>query len=98
MFTSMKRVIKFRYLLVASIFTAVTGALVPYYLATPDVSLILLWGFSLGVLWFALLVAAVFWYRWKGLWLIIGAPLAFYWPIAFEMLRRACAQNINACP
>jgi hypothetical protein len=96
--TEMKRPIKFRHLLGASIVTAVSGVFAPRYLAAPDVLLMLVWSLSLAAVWFAFLVAAAFWYKWRGLWLLVGAPLVFYWPIGFKMLEWACAQNVNACP
>ena len=95
--TEMKRPIKFRHLLGASIVAALSGVFAPRYLAAPDVLLMLVWSFSLAAIWFAFLVAAVFWYKWRGLWLLVGAPLVFYWPIGFKMLEWACAQNVNAC-
>ena len=47
---------------------------------------------------FALVIAAISWHRWRGLWLLVSVPLLVYWPFAFWLLVRACAQNINACP
>jgi hypothetical protein len=63
-----------------------------------DVGAILLRNLALGVLWCALLAAAISSYRWRGLWLLVTVPLLLYWPIGFWLLERACRQNINACP
>jgi len=57
----------------------------------------LLWNLALGIMWCALVVATIFWHRWRGLWLLVCAPLLVYWPVAFWLMDRACAQNINAC-
>jgi len=89
--------IRFQTLLVASVVVALGAAFIPRYLG-PDVSLMLLWNLALGVLWFALVIAAISWHRWRGLWLLVSVPLLVYWPFAFWLLVRACAQNINACP
>jgi len=88
--------IKFRTLLAASVAVALGAALIPRYLG-PDVSLMLLWNLALGIMWCALVVATIFWHRWRGLWLLVCAPLLVYWPVAFWLMDRACAQNINAC-
>lgn len=32
------------------------------------------------LLWIGLLITAVVKHRWRGLWLLLGAPLALFWP------------------
>jgi hypothetical protein len=94
--TVMSTPVKFRTLLAASVAVALGAALTPRYLG-PDVSLMLLWNLALGILWCALVVATIFWHHWRGLWLLVCAPLLIYWPLAFWLAARACEQNVNAC-
>jgi hypothetical protein len=53
---------------------------------------------SLSVFWVAMLGGGLYRYHWRGLWILIGAPFALYYPYLFSMLDRACSQNIKACP
>lgn len=79
-----------------------------YLLFTTIVALIgfaLSWGgtfsplsFWLAIVWLILLVVGLFTYRWKGLWLLIGSPLALMWPAAGFAIASACAENIAKCP
>ena len=52
-------------------------------------------GFSL--VWLAMLGGGLYRYRSRGLWILIGAPFALYYPYWFYMLDRGCSQNIKAC-
>jgi hypothetical protein len=52
----------------------------------------------LAVVWLAMLGGGLYRYRWRGLWILIGAPLALYYPYLFYSIARACSQNIKACP
>jgi len=36
--------------------------------------------FALVLLWLGLLITGFFQHRWRGLWLLTGAPLALFWP------------------
>jgi hypothetical protein len=38
--------------------------------------------FTLLLLWIGLVVAGLMRYRLRGLWLLTGAPLALFWPVA----------------
>ena len=50
------------------------------------------------VIWLVVFVIGLFKLRWRGLWLLVGAPLLLWWPyVAFAMIR-ACNQNIKNCP
>jgi len=57
-----------------------------------------LWTYSSGAIWSALALAGIWRFRSRGLWLLVGAPFVAFWPVAFELLARACAANPNACP
>ena len=52
----------------------------------------------LAVLWLAMLGGGLYRHQWRGLWILIGAPFALYYPYLFAMLARACSQNAAACP
>jgi hypothetical protein len=54
--------------------------------------------FYLTVVWAVLLGVAIVRHRKQGLWVLIGAPLALFYPIAFILWMRACAHNLAACP
>ncbi len=46
-----------------------------------DVHSMLWWSVPLAVMWVALFCISVFRFGRKALWLLLGAPLAFYWPV-----------------
>jgi hypothetical protein len=57
------------------------------------------WGsMLLTVLWALLLCIALVRYRWQGLWLLIGAPLALYGPWMEWMTMLTCHRNPKLCP
>jgi len=58
----------------------------------------LLLSFSLTALWLVLVRVAIAHHRMRGLWVLIGAPLALFYPIVFILWMRACAHNLAACP
>jgi hypothetical protein len=89
--------IKFRYILASSVLVALLAVIGPRYLR-PDVDLMLQCNLALVALWAVILVVSIFWYRWRALWLLLGAPLLAYWPVGFWLLERACAQDSNNCP
>jgi hypothetical protein len=91
------RRLKFRYVLTLSALVAFLAVIVPRYLG-PDVGLMLRCNLALAVLWGIILVVSIFWYRWRGLWLLLGLPLLVYWPVGFWLLARACAHDPNNCP
>ena len=84
---------KFWMLFVASLAIAIASAGVPYLTNRNAVPLIMRL-----VAPFCLLVVALRQFRWRGLWFLLGAPLAFWWPILFAGMASACAHNIRSCP
>jgi hypothetical protein len=52
----------------------------------------------LAVLWLAMLGGGLYRHHWHGLWILVGAPLALYYPYRFAMLAWECSQNSNMCP
>lgn len=58
-----------------------------------------LWlGVLLSIAWAIILLMAVRQYRWRGLWLLAGAPLALWLPYTMYLMVQACSQNRLACP
>jgi hypothetical protein len=81
-------------MLAASLVCA-TLSRVSVYISASDLG----WYFGVGlsVTWVVLLLIAVWQYRWRGLWLLIGAPLAFWLPCAMYLMAQACSHNRLAC-
>lgn len=52
----------------------------------------------LAMAWLGLLAVALFRFRKKGLWLLIGLPFALYWPFVFLAIGIACGQDVRNCP
>jgi hypothetical protein len=52
--------------------------------------------FILGALWAILFLVALFRFKWQGLWLLVGAPLALYFPLLGAFFE-AC-QRSHSCP
>ncbi len=52
----------------------------------------------LAICWLVLFVVGLFKFRSRGLWLLIGLPLAAYWPFVFFMIAWTCAHDVKACP
>ena len=47
----------------------------------------------LSAIWLVLFIVAVVQHGMNGLWLLIGAPLALFYPLAFLMVWWACQRN-----
>lgn len=58
----------------------------------------IVWNFVVPTVWILIVIAALIRFRSEGLWLLVGAPFAFFWPIALMKVVEACKSNINACP
>ena len=52
----------------------------------------------MGLGWILLTLAGLAVLRWRGLILLIGAPLALYYPIGAYFIIAACAKNLQMCP
>jgi hypothetical protein len=52
----------------------------------------------IGLGWIIMVLAALIVLRWRALTLLVGAPLALYYPLVAYKVISACAQNINMCP
>lgn len=84
-----------RPLLIASLAAAGVGFAGPWVLGFNFAERYSVW---FAALWLALVVAAVIRHRARSLWLLVGAPLALYWPGAFVLISVACKHDIRACP
>ena len=49
----------------------------------------------LAVFWHVLLIVSVHRYGKDGLWVVLGAPLALFWPIWFGLLWYACEHGAD---
>jgi len=85
-------------LLVGSFAIAVASAGTPYLMNWDEVNVVLIIVLPLCLAWLVLVEIAVKKFRWRGLWFLLGAPLAFWWPIGLAMMASACARNVRACP
>ena len=54
--------------------------------------------FVFSAVWLYLVMAAIKRHRKRGLWLLVGAPLALFWPIALLSTLIACSAARSACP
>jgi hypothetical protein len=92
------RLSKFWKLFLASLAVALASAGVPY-LADPVDPFQFLYLTDLFCLaWSVLLIMGLWQFRWRGLWLLLGAPVASYWLLLAAGIAWACAHNIKACP
>ena len=59
-----------------------------------------LYGISLwlGFLWILLSAAGAIVHRWRALLLLLGAPLALFWPVALATIVLGCARDRMMCP
>ena len=59
------------------------GGMVP----TSDTVTLSIW---LGWLWIGTFVTALYFWRWRALWLLLAAPFALYWPAMWIFVAHAC--------
>jgi hypothetical protein len=55
-------------------------------------------GIELVAVWIAVVCIGFFRYRWRGLWFLVGAPFALFYPGLLLRVLWSCAHNIKACP
>jgi len=94
----MIRTPEFWKLFAASLAIALGSAGVPYLTDRNDVFLVLKLVVPLCLVWTALFAVGLWQFRWRGFWLLLGAPIAYWWPLAFAMVAVTCARNVRACP
>jgi hypothetical protein len=71
----------FSFALIFSFLVALVGSLAPQRRMPVDFHLMLWFSLPLSGIWLATAIASIFRFRQKGLWLLIGAPFALYWPV-----------------
>lgn len=54
--------------------------------------------FMLAACWIVVLIGGIVRFKKRGLWLLIGAPFALFWPVSLFLLVQACAHDVKACP
>ena len=85
-------------LVVSSLVTAAIACFFPYLFPPGrwDVPVrISVW---ISLVWFVTFVACIFRFRKKGLWFLVGAPLALYWPLVLLMIVVSCSLDARRCP
>jgi hypothetical protein len=83
--------------LVVSLAVALVAFLMPRILFVH--SGIAMWvSFTLAGCWTVLLIGGLYKFKKRGLWLLIGAPFALFWPVVLGLMVQACSHNIKACP
>ena len=65
-----------RHLLFLSLFVALLAFALPWLTHFADRGI----SVALILLWIGLVIAAVVKHGWRGLWLLLGVPLALFWP------------------
>jgi hypothetical protein len=53
--------------------------------------------FMLAACWIVVLIAGIFRFKKRGLWLLVGAPFALFWPVSLFLVVQSCAHNVKAC-
>jgi hypothetical protein len=82
---------------IGALAVAVASAVIPYFdvRVEDDARLTLAIVVPLCLTWLGLVTFAVSRYRWRGLWLLVGAPLVFWWPFQYFMVVWGCG---HGCP
>jgi hypothetical protein len=94
-----RRVWTFEPLLALSLAVAVLGAVLPlssHY--EPNLTRSWIASVCLALAWLILVVGGLVKFKKRGLWLLIGAPVALFGPFVVVELLWACAHNRFACP
>lgn len=71
----------FRSTLVFSFLVAVVGLVAPQRRMPIDFHLMLWLSLPLAGIWLATSIVSIFRFHKKALWMLVGAPLALYWPL-----------------
>jgi hypothetical protein len=89
---------RFPFLVRWSLLVAILGFCGPWVFRREGLDLAVRASLWFAAAWGILVAAALVRDRKRGLWALIGAPLAVYWPLAMAALDWACAHNVSACP
>ena len=55
------------------------------------------WSLVLALLWVSLFAFGLIRHRVRGLWLLLGAPFALYWPAWIVLWWVICARSCRMC-
>jgi hypothetical protein len=91
-----RRVWTFAPLLVLSLSVAALGAVLPFHYSGLGTSAIA--SLCLALFWLILVVVGLLKFKKRGLWLLIGAPIAPFFPFSLAMMLWACGHDRFACP
>ena len=82
--------------LAASVLLAGAASAIPWAVGPHDPPLQL--AFALALAWGVVVACGLAVLRWRGLWLLLSAPLALLWPLAFSLLFVGCSVDVSQCP
>lgn len=94
----MLRVLNFWSLFLISLAIGAASAGLPFLTNRNDVLLMMEIALPLCLAWLACVGFTFFRFGWRALWLVVGAPLTFWWPFSLVMIAVGCAQNSRNCP
>lgn len=77
---------------------AALGCLGPFMFPREGYDRALAWSRLAVLVWIVLVFVAVIIYRKRGLWVLLGLPLAFYQPFMMVILVLACSGPNASCP
>ena len=82
----MTNIKNFRTLLVVSLGIAVLAFSVPWLSKPASDNISVMASALLALLWSAVVLLALFSFRKRGLWFLLGTPLALFWPFLFLLI------------
>jgi hypothetical protein len=82
---------------IASVVFAFLGWKAPEYRMPLDYDAMITKSIPFAVAWCAALVFCLSRYRLRGLWLLLGAPMAFFWPIWLVFNRFPTCYYVRNC-
>jgi len=71
----------FWFVFAVSVIVACLGDFAPRHTMPYDYSAIVSRTIPVAVVWGAIVITSVFLFRKRALWLLVGAPIALYWPV-----------------
>jgi len=84
-------------LVVSSLVTASFGCFFSYLFSPGRWDVPIRIRVCLALVWFVTPAVCIFRFRKKGLWFLVGAPLALYWPFVLLMLVVSCSLEVRHC-
>jgi hypothetical protein len=88
-------------LLIISLLIGAMALVVPWLFAFDDFDLRRRLGWCFAAAWTGVLVLSIMQHGFRGLWAMVGAPVAFYWPWSDVSdligVAKACARDLSQC-